>query len=288
MMTGFEKLNKIFDGLNEAVNKMMEEAIGYLRGTGINAGETPDANGILKQVFTENQEPEMKSYPKRVNKEDKETIQKHWYQSVVFTDAWCVDTDGQKLTEEELQQGELWAVTFRVGCYIVRGARRIYKIYDPGYSPEMEKPADKEEVELVKKDIGNRYRNKPFRFSADNGNVVAGLQYVRTELSYELREKLRDTFEISARHILSPSSGYTYICRAASARSFYWSEKIESIYAVKEHGQIPDEYASLLVCMRYLGSSFSSDTWYKLEPTGKITTLRSGTYGIMSDDARFS
>lgn len=287
MMMGFEKLNKNFDGLNEAVDKMMEETIGYLQRTEINAGKTSDTNGILKQVFTENQEPEMKSYPKRVNKEDRETIQKHWCQSVVFTDAWCVDTDRQKLMEEELQQGELWAVTFRVGCYIVRGARRFYKLYDPSYSPEMEKPADKEEVELVKKDIGNRYRNEPFCFSADNGNVVAGLQYVRTEVSYELRKKLRDTFEISARHISNPNSEYTYICRADSARSFSWSEKIESIYAVKEHDQIPDEYASLIVCMRYTGDSFSSDTWYKLEPTGKITTLRSGVYGIMGDDARF-
>lgn len=230
----------------------------------------------------------MKSNPKIVNKEDRETIQKHWSYSVVFTDAWCADTDEQKLPEEELQQGELWAVTSRVGCYIVRAARRFYKIYDPGYSPEMEMPADKEEVELVKKDIGNRYGNEHLRFVTGNGNAAVGLQYVRTELSYELREKLRDTFEISARHISSPSSGYTYICRAASARSLYWSEKIQSIYAVKEHDQIPDEYASLLVCMRFLGSSFSSDTWYKLEPTGKITTLRSGAYGIMDDDARFS
>lgn len=287
-MTGFEKKKKVSDGLKEATDKMMKEAIGYLRGTKMNAGKATDVNGILRQVFTENHESETEAYPMRVNKKDRETIQKHWSHSVVFTDAWCIDTGEQKLTEEELQPGELWAFTFRVGCYIVRGARRLYKIYDPGYSPEMEKPADTEEVELWKKDMGNRYRNERLSFLIGNGNAVVGSPHGRTELSYELREKMRDTLEISARHISSPSSGYTSICRAANARNFSWSEKIESIYTVKEHDQIPDEYASLLVCMRYLGSSFSSDTWYKLEPTGKITTLRSGAYGIMDDDARFS
>lgn len=280
-------MKKVSDGLKEATDKMMKEAIGYLRGAKMNARKATDVNGILKQVFTENKEPEMESYPKRVNKKDRETIQKHWSHSVVFTNAWCVDTDEQKITEEELQPGELWAVTFKVGCYIVRGARRIYKIYDPGYSPEMEKPADKEEVEHVKKDIGDGYKNQRFGFLIGSGSAVVG-SYGRAVLSNELREKLRDTLEISARHISNSGSEYTYICRAADARNFNWSEKIESIYTVKEHDQIPDEYASLLVCMRYLGSSFSSDTWYKLEPTGKITTLRSGTYGIMSDDARFS
>ncbi|MBD5474852.1 MAG: hypothetical protein HDR17_02535 [Lachnospiraceae bacterium] len=288
MKTGFEQIEEAVYGLKEAADKMMEEAIDFLRRKEINAGKASDVNERLKQVFTEKQEQEMESYPKIVNKEDRETIQKHWSHSVVFTDAWCVDTNEQKLTEEELQPGELWAVTFRVGCYIVRGARRLYKIYDPGYSPEMEMPADKEEVEHVKKDIGNGYKYQRFGFLTGSGSAVVGSPYGRTELSYELCEKLRDTLEISARHISSPSSGYTYICRTADARNFSWSEKIESIYTVKEHDQIPDEYASLLVCMRYLGSSFSSDTWYKLEPTGKITTLRSGAYGIMDDDARFS
>lgn len=280
-------MKTVFEGVKKVLDKITDETTGYFQKTEVVQKKAAGEKKNPSQVLSGECETESGSYPKRVDKKDRETIQKHWSHSVVFTDAWCVDTDEQKLTEEELQQGELWAVTFRVGCYIVRGARRIYKIYDPGYSPEMEKPADKEEVELVKKDIGNSYRNKCFRFSIGNGNAVI-VFHERAELSYELREKLRDTLEISARHISRPSSEYTYICRAASASSFYWSEKIESIYAVKEHELIPDEYASLLVCMSYLGSSFSSDTWYKLEPTGKITTLRSGAYGIMSDDARFS
>ncbi|MDD6845888.1 MAG: hypothetical protein PUE32_10035, partial [Clostridia bacterium] len=41
------------------------------------------------------------------------------------------------------------------------------------------------------------------------------------------------------------------------------------ICLVKENKSIPDEYASLLVYDRYIGSSFGIDTWYKLAPTGK-------------------
>lgn len=51
MMTGFEKLNEIFDGLNEAAAKIMEETIEYLRGKELNAGKTPDDNGMSKRVL---------------------------------------------------------------------------------------------------------------------------------------------------------------------------------------------------------------------------------------------
>ena len=92
-MTGFEKLNKIFDGLNETADKMLYETAESSRAVETNGGKAPDVNEILEQVFTENQESETESYPMRVNKKDRETIQKHWSHSVVFTDGWCVDTD---------------------------------------------------------------------------------------------------------------------------------------------------------------------------------------------------
>lgn len=229
-----------------------------------------------------------------VMQKDKETMQKHWSHSVVFTDAWAwgTDTDGQELPEEKLQQGELWAVTFRVGCYIVRGARRIYRIYGSGYSPETEVPADKDEIGLIKKEIETGYKEQCSGFLNDSGDLcrmATGPYGIGSfSLNYKLCEKLRDTLEISARHISNPDSEYTYICRAASARFFSWTETIESIFAVKECSKIPNEYASLIVHMRYIGDSFSSDTWYRLEPTGKITSLAAGLYGIMDEDKRFS
>ena len=170
-----------------------------------------------------------------------------------------------------------------MGCYIVRGARRIYRVYDSG----SEVPVDNEEMELVKNFIGNGYKEQRLGFLFGSGAVCTVNGMGPSPLSLGLDEKLRDTLEVSARHISSPGSEYTYICRTADAKDLSWSETIKSIYTVKEHSKIPDEYASLVVCMGYCGSSVSSDTWYRLEPTGKMTILRSGAYGIMDDDEHF-
>ena len=48
---------------------------------------------------------------------------------------------------------------------------------------------------------------------------------------------------------------------------------------------IPDEYASLLVCLTFTGDSHGVDTWYKLDPTGKITTVSSS--GLVQISSQF-
>lgn len=197
---------------------------------------------------------------------DESIIREYWGQHTVFTDAWNTDhfaegeqvrgTEFRELTEEELLPGELSAVTFRVGCYIVRKALRVYNIHGPVYSPELETPAKETDVALVRKDL-----------NLDNGCTVGlGLRP-----SWE--DRLRVTQEISARHCDSPSSNFTYICRAAEARDHRWCEIIGPIYTAKVSAAIPDEYASLLVCLTFMGSSHTDDTWHRLDPTGKITTL---------------
>lgn len=93
-----------------------------------------------------------------VRNEDRATIQKHWKDTAVFTDAlhielWKWDEGGTKVPEGELLPGELSATTFSVGCYTVRSAQRVYRVYGPIYAPEKETPASWEETELVRKDI---------------------------------------------------------------------------------------------------------------------------------------
>ena len=102
------------------------------------------------------------------------------------------------------------------------------------------------------------------------------------------RNELRVTHEISARHNDAPEGKFTYICRAAEASSGRWKEHISAIYSVKESKFIPDKYASLLVCLAFAGDSHGADTWYKLDPTGKITTLRLHPYDFDADKARFA
>lgn len=194
-----------------------------------------------------------------VRDEDRATIQKHWKDTAVFTDAlhiepWEWGEIGKKVPEGELLLGELSATTFSVGCYTVRSAQRVYRVYGPIYDPEKETPASWEKTELVRKDITPMGTIRP--------------------LVPAWRDELRVTHEISARHNDAPEGKFTYICRAAEASCGRWKEHISAIYFVKESKFIPDKYASLLVCLALAGDSHGFDTWYKFDPTGKITTLR--------------
>lgn len=193
-----------------------------------------------------------------VSNEDCAVIQERWKQTVVFTDAlhieaWEWGEIGKKVPENELLPGELSTVIFSAGCYTVRSAQRVYRICGPVYIPEEETPASWEETELVKKDITPMGTIRPL--------VPAWC------------DELRVTHEISARHNDAPKGKFTYICRAAEAQNGRGKEHISAIYSVKESEFIPDEYASLMVCLAFAGDSHGSDTWYKFDPTGKITTL---------------
>ena len=197
------------------------------------------------------------------------TIRKHWKSSALFTGSLCPG-QGQKVAEADLLPGELSAEIFRVGCYTVRSAQRIYQVCEPGYSPEQEIPASPEDMELVRKE------DPRLKFTVSTG---IGFQ--------SWRNRLRVTHEISARHQDNPSGAFTMICRAAESRNSTWSEHIGPICAAKEHIAVPDKRASLFVCSTYVGDSFSVDTWYKLDPAGEITTLSLHPYDSDIDKARF-
>lgn len=195
------------------------------------------------------------------SREDNERMsQEYWEANAIVTDTLGWDAnrfdnrepgrDFRKLAENELLPGELSAVTVRVGCYIVRRAWRVYNVHEPGYDPELETPADEMDTALVRKNV------KP------DGRMI---------LCPSWKDRLRVTQEISAKHCDSPNSGFIYICRAAESRNLRWSETIGLIYTAKASACIPDEYASLLVCLIFLGDSRTDGIWYRLDPTGKIT-----------------
>lgn len=182
-----------------------------------------------------------------------EIIRKHWKVTAVFTAYWNSENE-KELLESELWPGEITAYVSTVGCYIVRRSIRVYNIYEPGYFPEKETPASQADVDMVKNDI-------------ESGTW------------YEWRDRLRLTHEISARHCDNLNGSFTYICRAAEARNYNWSESIGNICTAKKHPFILDKYASLFVCNTCMGDSYSSETWYKLSCTGKIKILRLHPYG---------
>lgn len=192
-----------------------------------------------------------------IENNDRVLIQKRWKHTVVFTDVLQIggfNESGKEVPEHELLPGELSAEIFSVGCHIVRSAQRVYRIRGLAYIPEQETPADKDETELVRKDM------------VPHG--TAGIVFSAW------RDKLRVAHEISARHNDSPEGKFAYLCRATEACSGRWKEHIRAIYSVKESEFVPDEYASLMICLTFVGDSRCFDTWYKFDPTGKIATLR--------------
>lgn len=204
------------------------------------------------------------------------TIRKHWKLSAVFTGS-LHPGHGKKLIETELLPEELSAEVFRVGCYTVRSARRVYQVCEPGYSPEEERPASPEDVALVRKDMPPEIADPRLNFTR-----------IHSVCFPSWRDRLRVTREISARHQNNTDGSFTVICRTAESRNYAWSETIGVICTAKEHIAVPNEHASLFVCNTYMGDSFTADTWYKLDPSGKITTLRLHPYDSDIDKARFT
>lgn len=214
----------------------------------------------------------------RMKHEATSTLRKHWKPALVVTGFTFMGlAHSQKVPEAELLPGELSAEVFRVGCYTVRSANRVYKICEPGYSPERETPASPEETALVKKDMPKSPNS--WGSSAISAGIGIGRSWQNT---------LRVTHEISARHCDSDIKSFTMICRAAQARNYTWSETIGAVLTAKEHIAVSDKHASLFVRNTYVGNSFSSDTWYKFSPDGEIMTLTIHPYDSDADQARFS
>lgn len=193
---------------------------------------------------------------------------------IVFTDAWSPDGQEWKLPEEELLQGELSAVTFRVGCYIVRSTFRVYKsVYDAYCDREIEVPANKEDVEFIKKEGYGKSFYKSFDCSECTymGDIIS-----------PWKENLHIVHEISAKHDMNPDNVFSCVCSAVQYMSSGCCEYIGDIYEVKRSDSTLDEFASLLVYSHCEGGLFGIDTWYKLDPSGNVTKFELSPFHIES------
>lgn len=252
---------------------MLKKAAKLLVAYGVVRGVYAVAKNGVKQL--EKEQDKQSDDPLEKYRRDKsgtgdarlDTLRKHWSRSAVMTDDYSSETKEQKVASKNLLPGELSAVTFQIGCYTVRSAQRAYKILDSSYDPENEPLANEGEVEFLRdeKTLCNwqKYREPTYR----NG--------------------FRIVHEISAHYQDAPQDNFTFVCRAAHARSYYWSESIEAICAVKENSSVPNKDASLMVLNTYMADSFSADTWYKLDLNGNIETLKLHPYDPDMDDARF-
>lgn len=217
----------------------------------------------------------MKIRELKISADAKATLWKHWYPTAVFTGSWYSGQE-KKMDSAKLLQGELSAKTSTVGCYLVRSAIRVYKIHEPGYCPELEVPADQNDMDLLWQYI-NEWGNLD-DFLAMDAWCAVGRPW---------SQRLRITHEISARHKDDPNPEFVYITRTAQARNLMWHESINCICTAKENVFVPDRNASLFVCNTYVGDSFSVDTWYQFSRFGKITRLELHPFNSKQDEARF-
>ena len=207
-------------------------------------------------------EKEQKNHEKTI-----EAFRRQGGEEVVVIDTWNPSIDENKVPEEELLPGEIEAATFQVGGYTVRSALRVYTIQDPDwYLAEVRKPAEKKEVEMVRKDLV--FGKGDGRGFGARGNIFAGWGNINTCVGHlpAWRDKLRITHEISARYNSNPDKSFTYICRAADPMNGKWFEYIGDIYVVKERTTDPDESASLLIYFVFISDFYGVDTWYKFDP----------------------
>lgn len=156
----------------------------------------------------------------------------------IFPEDEQIFSDNKQIVpEDELLTGEISAVIRKIGCYSVRMSWRAYV-----YKDNQIIPADKKNIKIVREILN------------------------RDCLCLNLPKGLSVKYEISAKHINSPVKDYLYIYDIPINPLCM---PFTGICLVKENKSIPDEYTSLLVYDRYINSSFSVDTWYKLAPTGK-------------------
>ncbi len=203
----------------------------------------------------------------------------------IFTDTWNPGADREEISEGDLFQGELSAVFFRIGCYTVRSAVRVYKVRGPEGKRERI-PANPAEIEGVRKD--NYY--KTFIEPVISGDIFAGAEHRALAAVIQppvWRYELCAVHEISAKYVKSVDSGFVHICSAMQYINIREPEDmakeslmpevsgcyeyIGDIYTVKAQELSPDESASLFIYKHYESSRQGVDTWYRFDPAGKIT-----------------
>ncbi|HWR08947.1 YcjF family protein [Sporomusa sp.] len=206
-----------------------------------------------------------------LSKDYKEDLYKIYGNAAVFTDK-CENPYSCQLEPDELLPGELTAVTFTVGCYIVRSALRVYKACD---NLGLEIPADKEELDCVQADLrGGSGLFSPF--------------------SPPWHDRLRVTSEISAKHSSDPygifTNGFKYICRGGhNVENELWSHSIGSICTLKKNILLSDNAADLLILHTNHYFTATSSTWYSLNPQGVLTNAEAQPEidFVLINDARF-
>lgn len=178
---------------------------------------------------------------------------------------WQRNKETTIVPTDELLDGEIDAILVRVGCYLVRYATRVYvddysrKLYSSERHPVVGEQFNQIK-ELLKK--GSHF----IFFSAMENPALSNCEIFK---------------EISAKHISeleNDDSNYHFICMILVNLKGMSSFSLGTVATVKEKQTDDDSSAKLYVQEQYIGSSFSSETWYIYSRDGSVNDYHISGY----------
>jgi hypothetical protein len=243
-------IKQILDKDSRLYGALMDGMINAMVGDLVNQMEadkdvTINLHEVLQQNFENN------------NNSSLQTLREHMGNGIKLTGAWNSPKNEQEIGDDDLLPGEISAITFEIGGYIVRSAKRVYKVLDD-YT---EVPAKGDDLLLAKERENNMLG-------------FFGMQDRNTKTKNEISAKL-----VFDKHGVF-ADGFKIICQASRAQSFAWTEDIVYICAILTPPSFSLDDELLFVKNLYVGSSYSSETWYKLNPKGTIKSYGQGAYGL--------
>lgn len=224
--------------------------------------------------------------------ECKNTLYEHLPEGIVIDNVTNPQNPGRMLEEHELWEGEIAATLYTVGCYSVRRAVRVYHEKMSDYTAEEWQKIENLSPEEERDEIAGT-GIAPFARTAymENRYYIPATREEQAEVERELKEppwKYRDygnclvVQEVSAAYIGNGASDdYRYICQTQSPRGCGFTDTITFIGTVKNNKSVPDDRADLFIGSCYVGSSFSTETWFAFSRDGHIKQY--GIHGMDTD-----
>lgn len=216
-------------------------------------------------------------YPRSEKEAVSDEIYKLFPEGVVIESAVNFSASAHTLGENELKEGELSASIYKVGCYTVRIAERVYREED--FEPSFNTSEDKE-IRLEGKTIKQGEAIK-----ADSADIPPlKSKYNRPAAKDEL-EEYRNAVKNPCKAMVNPPLKYQKVqevtaaymdgefknvCQTMYAKHGMYTDTLTFMGMIKRNKSVPDSDASLLIGREYVGNSFSIEYYYIFSLDGYI------------------
>ena len=216
-------------------------------------------------------------YPRSEKAAVSDEVYKHFPEGVVIESAMNSSASAHTLSENELKEGELSASIYKVGCYSVRIAERVYREGD--FEPSFNTSEDTE-IRLEGKSIKQGEAIK-----ADSADIPPlKSRYCRPAAKDEL-EEYRNAVKNPYIAVVNPPLKYQKVqevtvsymggefknvCQTMYAKHGLYSDTLTFMGTIKRSESVPDSDVSLLIGRTFVGNSYTIEYYYIFSPDGYI------------------